>query len=150
LAIHLSSRPDFLTADFQLAHRLSHVLAIYDSIAPEHVIRFPATDLHDDGLRYPGPPQVTRSGAAKVMQVQPRYSSRFGHSCPLITHSFVDLYKIGRVNYLPMTKTTDWKDYTERMVELCAKLGVTHYFKKDLQQYLPAGYVNVLRHDQHH
>jgi DNA repair photolyase len=66
------------------------------------------------------------------------------------THSFVDLYKIGRVNYLPMTKTTDWKDYTERMVELCAKLRVTHYFKKDLQQYLPAGYVNVLRHDQHH
>jgi DNA repair photolyase len=66
------------------------------------------------------------------------------------THEFVDLYKIGRVNYLPMTKTTDWQDYTERMMALCSKLGVTHYFKKDLQQYLPEGYVNVLRHDQHH
>lgn len=66
------------------------------------------------------------------------------------THEYVDLYKIGRANYLPMTKTTDWKDYTERMMELCAKLKVTHYFKKDLQQYLPAGYVNVLRHQQHH
>jgi DNA repair photolyase len=66
------------------------------------------------------------------------------------THEFVDLYKIGRVNYLPMTKTTDWQDYTERMMALCSKLGVTHYFKKDLQQYLPDGYVNVLRHDQHH
>src|ERR1700751_4632436 len=28
------------------------------------------------------------------------------------THGFVDLYKVGRVNYLPMTKTTDWRDYT--------------------------------------
>jgi hypothetical protein len=31
------------------------------------------------------------------------------------THSFVDIYKVGRVNYLPMTKTTDWRDYTLRM-----------------------------------
>jgi len=54
------------------------------------------------------------------------------------------------VNYLPMTKTTDWKDYTERMMVLCSELGVTHYFKKDLQQYLPAGYSNVLRQNQHH
>jgi DNA repair photolyase len=65
------------------------------------------------------------------------------------THEFVDLFKIGRVNYLPMTRTTDWKSYTERMMELCAKLGVTSYFKKDLQEYLPAGYVNVLRREQH-
>jgi DNA repair photolyase len=66
------------------------------------------------------------------------------------THEDVDLYKIGRANYLPMTKTTDWRDYTERMMKLCAKLKVAHYFKKDLQQYLPAGYVNVLRNKQHH
>jgi DNA repair photolyase len=66
------------------------------------------------------------------------------------THEFVDLFKIGRVNYLPMTKTTDWQDYTERMMALCSKLGVTHYFKKDLQKFLPAGYINVLRQDQHH
>jgi DNA repair photolyase len=66
------------------------------------------------------------------------------------THRFVDLYKIGRVNYLPMTKTTDWKDYTIRMVELCNALGVKHYIKKDLQQYLPEGYDNPVRVQQHH
>lgn len=66
------------------------------------------------------------------------------------THRFVDLFKIGRVNYLPMTKTTDWKCYTERMVETCARLNVTHYVKKDLQGYLPAGYTNPLRVPQHH
>jgi DNA repair photolyase len=66
------------------------------------------------------------------------------------THGFVNLFKIGRVNYLPMTKTTDWRAYTERMIELCARLGVKHYVKRDLQPYLPAGYPNPLRVQQHH
>lgn len=66
------------------------------------------------------------------------------------THEFVDLYKIGRVNYLPITKTTDWRDYTLRMIDLCQSLGVKHYVKKDLQSYLPVGYENPLRTPQHH
>ena len=58
------------------------------------------------------------------------------------THEFVDLYKIGRANYLPMTSTTDWEAYTHAMIALCARLGVAHYIKHDLQPYLPAGYDN--------
>lgn len=61
------------------------------------------------------------------------------------THEFVDLYKIGRVNYLPMTKTTDWQDYTQRVIELVNRLGVKHYIKADLQPYLPEGYYNPKR-----
>jgi hypothetical protein len=66
------------------------------------------------------------------------------------THGFIDLYKIGRVNYLPMTTTTDWESYTHRMIELCSKLGVKTYIKKDLQKYLPKGFFNPLRVPQHH
>jgi hypothetical protein len=66
------------------------------------------------------------------------------------THDFVDLYKVGRVNYLPMTKTTDWRDYTERMIEVIAKVNARAYFKKDLQPYLPAGFDNPLRVPQHY
>ena len=66
------------------------------------------------------------------------------------THHFVNLFKIGRVNYLPMTKTTDWEDYTLRIIDLCQKLGVNHYIKKDLQPYLPDGYFNPLRVKQHY
>ncbi len=67
------------------------------------------------------------------------------------THSFVDLFKVGRANYLPtITRTTDWQDYTERVIELCARLGVKHYIKKDLQPYLPAGYYNPMRVAQYH
>jgi len=65
------------------------------------------------------------------------------------THEFVDLFKIGRANYLPMTNTTDWKSYTEAMMELCQDLGIVHYFKKDLQPFLPAGYHNPKRIPQH-
>lgn len=66
------------------------------------------------------------------------------------THSYVDLYKVGRVNYLDITKTTDWGDYTRRMIELLSKLGKAHYIKKDLQKYLPPGYPNRLRVQQFH
>lgn len=58
------------------------------------------------------------------------------------THEFVNLYKIGRANYLPMTKTTDWKSYTHKILEVVNKLGVKHYIKKDLQPFLPPNYPN--------
>jgi DNA repair photolyase len=66
------------------------------------------------------------------------------------THEFVDLYKVGRVNYMEITKTTDWEDYTLRMIDLLQSLGKRHYIKQDLQKYLPEGYYNPLRINQHH
>lgn len=66
------------------------------------------------------------------------------------THEFVDLFKIGRANYLPMTASTDWEDYTLRILEVVNRLGVRHYIKKDLQKYLPAGYHNPQYVTQHH
>jgi DNA repair photolyase len=58
------------------------------------------------------------------------------------THEFVDLYKVGRINYSGLTKTIDWRDYTLRMIDLMNALGKTHYVKRDLQPFLPAGYFN--------
>jgi hypothetical protein len=49
-----------------------------------------------------------------------------------------------------MTSTTDWESYTHGMIDLCQRLGVKHYIKKDLQRYLPAGYHNPLRVPQYH
>jgi DNA repair photolyase len=66
------------------------------------------------------------------------------------THKFVDLYKVGRVNYLPMTKTTDWRDYTLRILDTLNRFDAAHYIKKDLQPYLPPGYHNPLRVTQHY
>jgi DNA repair photolyase len=64
------------------------------------------------------------------------------------THSFVDQYKIGRMNYLNLP--IDWREYTRRMIDLLHRLGAGHYVKRDLQQFLPRGYYNPMRVPQHH
>lgn len=67
------------------------------------------------------------------------------------THGFVDLYKIGRANYVQeITRTTDWAAYTMDVINLCQQLGAKHYIKEDLQPHLPIGYPNPLRIQQHH
>jgi DNA repair photolyase len=67
------------------------------------------------------------------------------------THSFVDLYKVGRANYLKeITRTTDWRDYTLRMLDRLNRFGAKAYIKRDLQPFLPPGYPNLLRVPQHH
>lgn len=90
------------------------------------------------------------AGIFTWVSLEPTLDTESSMSIVRETHSFVDLYKIGRANYLPMTYTTDWEDYTHRMVELCQSLNVKHYIKKDLQPYLPAGYFNPKRIAQHH
>lgn len=66
------------------------------------------------------------------------------------THRFVDLYKVGRVNYLSITKTTDWASYALRMIERLNKFGKAFFIKKDLQPFLPQDIANPLRVPQHH
>ncbi len=63
---------------------------------------------------------------------------------------FVDLFKLGRINYHRLTRVINWRELTERAIALFAKLGKKHYIKKDLQEYLPHGYPNPLRVPQHH
>jgi hypothetical protein len=75
--------------------------------------------------------------------VPPTFASTGQVAIVEATHSFVDLYKVGRVNYLPMTKTTDWREYTLRMLDTLNGVDARHYIKKDLQPFLPPGYPNV-------
>src|SRR5262249_45502076 len=63
------------------------------------------------------------------------------------THSFVDLYKVGKMNSLNLA--IDWRAYTERALDLLNRLGARHYIKRDLQPYLPPNYPNPTRVRQH-
>lgn len=63
---------------------------------------------------------------------------------------FVDLFKVGRVNYVGMTATTDWESYTHRMIEVLAEVGAAHYIKHDLQPFIPSDWPNPLRVPQYH
>jgi DNA repair photolyase len=85
------------------------------------------------------------------VSLEPTLSVEASLSIVDATHEFIDLYKVGRANYLKeITTTTDWRDYTLRMVDKLQALGKAHYIKKDLQPFLPAGYHNPLRVAQHH
>lgn len=66
------------------------------------------------------------------------------------TYTFVDLYKIGKANYLPISKSIDWRKFTNQAVSMFNRLKVKHYFKLDLQQYLPPNYYNPGHIQQHH
>lgn len=91
-----------------------------------------------------------RAGIFTWVSLEPTLSTEASLAIIEQTHAFVDLYKIGRANYLPMTGTTDWERYTHRILDLVTRLGVKHYIKEDLQKYLPAGYHNPRYSNQHH
>jgi DNA repair photolyase len=65
------------------------------------------------------------------------------------TNGFVNLYKIGRINYHRLTKNIDWSDFTIRAIELFKEIGCDHYVKRDLQPFLPTGYKNEKYRIQH-
>lgn len=53
-----------------------------------------------------------------------------------LTHSFVDMYKVGILNYHPLTQRIDWAGFGQKVVNLLDSLGKKYYIKKDLQSYL--------------
>jgi len=48
------------------------------------------------------------------------------------THEFVDLYKIGILNYHPDADNVDWDIFHECAEKKLIKLNKKYYFKKDL------------------
>jgi len=53
-----------------------------------------------------------------------------------VTHSYVDHYKVGKLNYHPHAKTINWKDTAIRVKSLLDELGCDYYLKEDLRAYL--------------
>lgn len=91
-----------------------------------------------------------RRGIFTWVSMEPTLDVKASEQIVRETCGFVDLYKIGRANYISMTRTTDWAAYARRMVDVVAENGARAYFKRSLQEYLPAGYVNEMRVQQHH
>lgn len=48
------------------------------------------------------------------------------------THEFVDLYKVGKLNYHQLAKTIDWPQFGCDVVALLKELRKTYYIKDDL------------------
>ncbi|MFC1981090.1 radical SAM protein [Chloroflexota bacterium] len=51
------------------------------------------------------------------------------------THSFVDLFKVGKLNYHPRGKEVDWHKFLIDCIALLEECGSHYYIKKDLRRY---------------
>ncbi|MBP1467636.1 radical SAM protein [Candidatus Chloroploca sp. M-50] len=89
-----------------------------------------------------------RSGIFTWVSLEPTLDEATSIAIIERTHSYVDLFKIGKANYIGID--IDWERYTLQVIETCTRLGVRHYIKQDLQRYLPAGYHNPQAIDQFH
>ena len=52
-------------------------------------------------------------------------------------HEFVDLFKVGRLNYHPLARKIDWHRFASDAVALLEGLGCAYYLKQDLAVFLP-------------
>jgi len=51
------------------------------------------------------------------------------------THEFIDLYKVGKLNYHPLSKTIDWHDFRVNVESLLTSLDKDFYIKDDLRKF---------------
>jgi len=59
-----------------------------------------------------------------------------GFSDTLKSHQFVDLFKVGKINYNPIEKTIDWARFGREAIGLLESLGKEYYIKEDLKKWL--------------
>jgi DNA repair photolyase len=52
------------------------------------------------------------------------------------THGFVDLFKVGKLNYHAHSKTIDWAAFAKEVVALLDSLGCKYLLKEDLKAYI--------------
>lgn len=52
------------------------------------------------------------------------------------THEFADLFKVGKLNYMPEAKSIDWAAFGHDAVALLEELGAAYYLKDDLKKFL--------------
>lgn len=90
------------------------------------------------------------AGIFTWVSLEPTLSAEASLDIVDATHGFVDLYKVGKINHVSINSGIDWEDYTHKMIAKLKALGAAHYIKHDLQMYLPDGYHNPMRAQQHH
>ena len=60
------------------------------------------------------------------------------------THEFVDMFKVGVLNYHPHAKTIDWARFAIKVVEQLERYGCKYYLKEDLRKWIPSTLQSVL------
>jgi len=75
-------------------------------------------------------------GIRTWVSLEPVYDTAATIEVIRATHEFVDLYKVGRINYSGLTKKIDWDAFTQEVLAVLNEVGARHYIKKDLQPFV--------------
>ena len=82
------------------------------------------------------------AGVFTWVSFEPVYDTEMTIALIKETAPYVDLFKIGRINYHRITREIDWRKFLESVLKAVNALKKNHYIKLDLQPYLPRGYKN--------
>jgi DNA repair photolyase len=65
------------------------------------------------------------------------------------TAHMVNLYKVGKANYIKLPQAIDWQRFTQQVTAELRAYNAEHYIKRDLQMFLPPNYPNIQHRIQH-
>lgn len=80
-----------------------------------------------------------RLGVQTWVSLEPVINPEASLDLIAITHDFVDLFKVGKLNYHPLAGKIDWHKFAADAVATLKKYGCRYYLKKDLERYLNRG-----------
>lgn len=76
------------------------------------------------------------AGILTWVSLEPVYDTKATLEIIRQTHEFVDLYKVGKINYHKISKEIDWQEFTDNVTQLLNELEQDYYLKKDLHPYV--------------
>lgn len=79
------------------------------------------------------------AGIPTWVSLEPVFDPEWTLNAIQVTHKFVDLYKVGMLNYHPRAKEIDWHDFGHRAEALLQALGKPYLIKEDLRKRMEVG-----------
>lgn len=80
--------------------------------------------------------QAHEKGIETWVSFEPVFNPNAVYRLINATHSFVDLYKVGKLNYHSRAKEIDWRAFRIKTENLLNSLGKKYYIKDDLRDFV--------------
>lgn len=120
---------DLLAAN---AHRVMYGATLVfkeDSESLKHEPRAAPTSERMYALR-----EAHKRGIRTWVSLEPVYNPEDTFALIEATQGFVDVYKAGKLNYMPEAKEVDWKKFSKEVEEKLKSTGKEYYIKSDLRR----------------
>jgi len=78
--------------------------------------------------------EAHRLGMRTWVSLEPVYNPEDTFALIEATQGYVDVYKVGKLNYRPEAKEVDWKKFSKEVEEKLKSTGKEYYIKSDLRK----------------